>query len=77
MVKLEQELIRAKQQHHHFAVIFIDIDRFKQINDYFGHQIGDELILHIGQLLKETVRPTDFIARQGGDEQLFLLRLNM
>ncbi|ACJ33534.1 putative bifunctional diguanylate cyclase/phosphodiesterase [Anoxybacillus flavithermus] len=68
VMKLEEELIRAKQQQHHFAVIFIDVDRFKQINDYFGHQIGDELIVQIGRLLKETIRPTDFIARQGGDE---------
>ncbi|MCG3083376.1 EAL domain-containing protein [Anoxybacillus sp. LAT_31] len=68
VVKLEQELIRAKQQQHYFAVIFIDMDRFKQINDYFGHQIGDELIVQVGRLLKETIRPTDFIARQGGDE---------
>ncbi|GAC90435.1 diguanylate cyclase [Anoxybacillus flavithermus NBRC 109594] len=68
VMELERELIRAKQQQHHFAVIFIDIDRFKQINDYFGHQIGDELIVQIGQLLKQKIRPTDLIARQGGDE---------
>ncbi|OSX55421.1 putative bifunctional diguanylate cyclase/phosphodiesterase [Anoxybacillus ayderensis] len=68
VTELERALIRAKQQQHGLAVIFIDIDRFKQINDYFGHQIGDALIVQVGQWLKEKVRSTDIVARQGGDE---------
>ncbi len=68
VTELERALIRAKQEQHGLAVIFIDIDRFKQINDYFGHQIGDALIVQVGQWLKEKVRSTDIVARQGGDE---------
>ncbi|MGG6431505.1 putative bifunctional diguanylate cyclase/phosphodiesterase [Anoxybacillus sp. D401a] len=65
---LEEALQQAKQHHHSLAVLYIDIDRFKQINDYFGHSVGDKLIVEIGQLLKQKVRPTDIVARQGGDE---------
>ncbi|WP_221260968.1 putative bifunctional diguanylate cyclase/phosphodiesterase [Anoxybacillus tengchongensis] len=68
VTKLEREIIRAKNEQRCLAVIFIDIDRFKHINDYFGHHIGDELIVHIGKVLKEKARPTDIVARQGGDE---------
>ncbi|WP_461200601.1 putative bifunctional diguanylate cyclase/phosphodiesterase [Anoxybacillus sp. TBDG-1] len=68
VINLEREIIRAKNEQRCLAVIFIDIDRFKHINDYFGHHIGDELIVHIGKVLKEKARPTDIVARQGGDE---------
>ncbi|MCX8001201.1 MAG: EAL domain-containing protein [Anoxybacillus mongoliensis] len=68
VTKLEREVIRAKNEQHCLAVIFIDIDRFKHINDYFGHHIGDELIVQIGNILQEKTRPTDIVARQGGDE---------
>ncbi|EMT44843.1 putative bifunctional diguanylate cyclase/phosphodiesterase [Anoxybacillus flavithermus] len=65
---LEEALQQAKQQRHSLAVLYIDVDRFKQINDYFGHAVGDQLIVEIGQLLKQKVRPTHVVARQGGDE---------
>lgn len=68
VAELEQAMNRAKHEQHCLAVIFIDVDRFKQVNDYFGHHVGDELIVQIGNWLKEKVRPTDFVARQGGDE---------
>ncbi|WP_231563560.1 GGDEF domain-containing protein [Anoxybacillus sp. KU2-6(11)] len=68
VIELERVLMGAKQQQQCFAVIFIDIDRFKHINDYFGHHMGDELIAHIAKVLKEKARPTDIVARQGGDE---------
>ncbi|KIQ93833.1 Bacteriophytochrome cph2 [Anoxybacillus thermarum] len=65
---LEQTIMQANKEKYSVAVVFIDVDRFKQINDYFGHEMGDALIVQIGQWLKEQVRPTDIVARQGGDE---------
>lgn len=50
------------------AVLFIDIDQFKFVNDTYGHEIGDLILTEVGQRIKETLRSTDFIARIGGDE---------
>ncbi|ANB62035.1 putative bifunctional diguanylate cyclase/phosphodiesterase [Anoxybacteroides amylolyticum] len=70
---LEQAIIHANQQSHLLAVIFIDVDRFKQINDYFGHRVGDELLVKISERLKQSLRSADVIARQGGDEFIALI----
>lgn len=50
------------------ALLVIDVDRFKQINDTFGHAAGDAMLVHMSKILKDSVRPGDFIARIGGDE---------
>lgn len=50
------------------CVAFIDVDKFKYINDKMGHDVGDEVLVHIGNFLKEKVREGDFVARWGGDE---------
>ncbi|MEY4428911.1 MAG: hypothetical protein RLZZ182_1600, partial [Pseudomonadota bacterium] len=57
----------------HLALMFLDIDRFKKINDTLGHQVGDGLIAEVGQRLRNGMRTTDIVARLGGDEFVVLL----
>lgn len=65
---LAQCLKTAKRNQTKMAVMFIDIDKFKQVNDTLGHKIGDELLKTISQRLSDNLRETDFISRIGGDE---------
>jgi diguanylate cyclase (GGDEF)-like protein len=57
------------------AVMFIDLDRFKEVNDTYGHRVGDELLMAVAQRLTELLRPGDSLARMSGDE--FLLSTNL
>jgi diguanylate cyclase (GGDEF)-like protein len=70
---LEKILIQAKKRDEKIAVLFLDIDRFKRINDTLGHAIGDILIQRVSQRLKTCLRDCDIIARWGGDEFTLLL----
>ena len=63
-----------ESDHLQTAVLFLDIDHFKSINDDLGHSFGDELLKELGCLLRSSVRTQDTIARQGGDEFIILLR---
>jgi len=74
-VRLSQALELAKRFSSRLAVIFIDLDRFKNINDSLGHQIGDKLLFHVGARLLETIRSADIVARLGGDEFVVVLPL--
>lgn len=70
---LNHDISVAKQNNSLIAVVLFDIDRFKDINDVYGHNIGDLLLVDIARRLKESVRHNDTIARLGGDEFVILL----
>ena len=71
--RLSQALNRARRHHRQVAVLFIDLDRFKVINDSLGHTMGDKVLQEIAALLLRGIRGSDTLARSGGDEFLLLL----
>ena len=71
--KLHQEFLRLKRSGRPYCVLFMDIDCFKEINDTFGHEAGDQVLRHMATVLKDSLRETDFIARYGGEEFLAIL----
>lgn len=73
MQKLQEEIERAKRSDREFSLIMLDIDRFKSINDKFGHNAGDLVLKNITELIKSRIRKTDTLARWGGEEFLLLL----
>lgn len=72
--RLEQAIIHKKRhQDHHFAVLFIDLDRFKIINDTMGHHVGDQFLIEVSLRIAGCIRDNDILARLGGDEFVILL----
>lgn len=71
--KLEVEISRAKRYNLELSILMLDIDKFKNINDNYGHQKGDYVIKTVAKILKETVRETDICGRYGGEEFLVIL----
>ncbi len=71
--RLNQALVEAQQTHQNVAVMFLDLDRFKKINDTLGHSVGDELLKEVAHRLKISLRAGDTVARWGGDEFTVLL----
>ena len=71
--RLEQAMASARRQGGQLAMLFIDMDRFKNINDTLGHHIGDGLLVEVGQRLRGLVRDSDIVARLGGDEFVIVL----
>ena len=65
---LQKLLASHRREQHQFALLFVDLDRFKQVNDTLGHDIGDQVLLAVGERLKARLRESDILARLGGDE---------
>lgn len=72
-LRLPAMLKAAAAQGHRLAILFIDLDNFKPINDTFGHETGDKLLQHAAERLEQQLRHSDFIARFGGDEFVAIL----
>jgi diguanylate cyclase (GGDEF)-like protein len=70
---VDQARIRAQRHEREFAVLVIDLDRFKQLNDQYGHAYGDAVLINVVNTLKISVRESDLVARIGGDEFVVVL----
>jgi diguanylate cyclase (GGDEF)-like protein/PAS domain S-box-containing protein len=71
--ELKNCIMQTKRFGTHGALIFLDIDNFKDINDSFGHQVGDKLLVNLANILKERLREVDILSRLGGDEFAIIL----
>lgn len=69
---LLNEQLRANRHKYPFSVILVDIDHFKDVNDHFGHQIGDLILQEFAQIISDSIRTTDFVGRWGGEEFLII-----
>ncbi len=72
-LSFDHALTYAKRHQKQIAIMFLDLDYFKEVNDSLGHDIGDKLLIETGKRLKSSLRETDIIARQGGDEFIVAL----
>ena len=71
--RLERAILRARREGHLVAVMFLDLDRFKDINDNLGHSVGDEILVQVAARFKEQLREVDTTSRLAGDEFTFLI----
>ncbi|BAK73800.1 sensor domain-containing diguanylate cyclase [Arcobacter sp. L] len=70
--RIEECILKSKDTKESFALCFIDLNKFKSVNDEYGHHVGDMLLKHIGEVLSSIIREGDIIARIGGDEFVIL-----
>lgn len=66
--RLDEEVERSQRYGNDLSVLLLDLDDFKQVNDRFGHQVGDEVLRNLGALLEEQIRDSDVVGRYGGEE---------
>lgn len=71
-LELEHELSRANRYENSLTLIVIDIDFFKQVNDTYGHQVGDKVLVSVANLIKDNIRRSDILARWGGEEFIIM-----
>jgi diguanylate cyclase (GGDEF)-like protein len=71
-IAIEDALVRLDRHPGWLAVLFCDLNRFKEVNDTYGHRVGDQLLIELAQRMKEVLRPNDVLARLGGDEFVLL-----
>ncbi|MEG0183359.1 MAG: EAL domain-containing protein [Stenotrophomonas sp.] len=74
--RIEQALAEAEQRGSRFAVMFMDLDGFKQVNDAYGHQTGDALLVAVAERTRQLLRPSDVLARLGGDDFVLVVRID-
>jgi polar amino acid transport system substrate-binding protein len=70
---LQQQIEMSKRYNHSFSLILFDIDNFKQINDTYGHKVGDNILVELALLIKNSMRKSDTFARWGGEEFAIIL----
>lgn len=70
--RLSEEIERARRYKYPLSILMLDLDHFKEVNDNYGHQVGDIVLQQVAQRLKQTLRRTDFLARYGGEEFVVL-----
>jgi len=73
MVKLHEEVHRAERYNNILSIVMADLDRFKNINDTYGHDVGDRVLKEIGRFLQQNVRDLDMVARYGGEEFVIMI----
>jgi len=71
--RLQEEMQRSRRYNHPFCLVLLDLDHFKDINDRYGHQAGDEVLIAVGDLVQLIVRPVDVVCRYGGEELVVIL----
>jgi len=75
MEHMQRQVERCRRQQHHLAILFVDVDKFKNINDSYGHAVGDAALVMVADQLRQITRHQDFLGRYGGDEFAILIEL--
>jgi len=74
--RLDRIILESERDRHRFVLLYLDLDGFKDINDNYGHAVGDEVLITVGNRLLQCIRKSDTVARMGGDEFTLIIRNN-